>query len=82
MYYVEFNWKLREPSQKSYFNCIYLADNKALSASMNLYSMMGTSGWSHNCCYTEYKGGAIFIEDQIEDCTLNSCRLTWNILSS
>ena len=41
-----------EPSQKSYLNCIYLADSKALSASMHLYSMMGTSGWSHNCCYT------------------------------
>ena len=50
---------------------------------MNSYSAKGTSGWSRNCS-TEYsgKGGAIFIEDEIEGCTLNSCRLTWNNVHS
>ena len=73
-------------SEKSYLihiGTVHLADNKALFASMDSYSMKGTSGRSYNC-YTEYsgKGGAIFIEDKIEDCTLNSCRLFWNNVGS
>ena len=72
-------------SEKSYLHIgtVYLADNKALSTSNDSYSMKGISGWSHNC-YIEYSGksGAIFIEDKIEDCTLNFCRLTWNNIGS
>ena len=68
-------------SEKSYLHIVtvYLAYNKALPASMNSYSMRSLSRWIHNC-YTEHsgKGGAIFIEDKTNDCTLNSCRLTWN----
>ena len=35
-------------------------------------------------CYSEIlgKGGAIFNKDKIQDCSLNSCRLTWNNMSS
>ena len=70
-------------SEMSYLHIgtVHLVANRALSASMDSFlpTAKGTSRWSHNC-YTEFsgKGGAIFIEDKIEDCTLNSCRLTWN----
>ena len=74
-------------SYKSYMHIItvHLIANKAFSASVNLNdptTSNGTKGLNYECCTKlSGKGGAIFVEDGIQDCPLNSCQLTWNNVS-
>ena len=73
-------------SEKSYLylRAVHLIANKALSAGINssLLTTKETNELHHHDGYTmsSGKGGAIFMEDRILDCLLNSCRLTWDHL--
>ena len=70
-------------SLRSYIHIgmVQLIASKAFSSNINSYLslMRGTSALNYNCnSESSGKGGAIFIKDRIQDCKLNSCRLTWN----
>ena len=55
---------------------VRLIANKAYSTNI----IKGTSSLNYNCySKTSGKGGVIFLKDRIQDCPINSCRLTWNL---
>ena len=67
-----------------YIGNIHLTKNKAFSTNINSYlsRMKGITVLNYNChSESSGKGGAIFVNDRIQDCPLNSCRLTWNMTS-
>ena len=71
-------------SHQSYIHIgmVHLTANKAFSPDLN--SVMESTSVLNYICFSESsgKGGAIFVKDRIQDCSLNSCRLTWKNVSS
>ena len=70
-------------SHKSYIHIItvHLTANRAFSANPNsiVPTANGTNGFNYECCFKlSGKGGALLIEEETQNCLLNSCRLTWN----
>ena len=59
---------------------VQLIANKAFSSNINMKSI--TSLYYNFQSESSGKGGAIFVNDTIQDCPLNSCRVTWNSVSS
>ena len=74
-------------SHESYIHIrtVIMLANRAYSENMNSISHIANGANKlHYECYTESsgKGGSIFMEDRMQDCPLNSCRLTWNHTTS